>query len=456
MHIALEGKMRRFCLATLALFLAAGSIMASRPPSAAEQAARLDTDLTPVGAERAGNADGSIPAWSGGLPKAPPIDPKVGYANPFADDKPLYTITAANAAQYKDLLSAGHMTLLKRDAKTFRMNVYPTRRSASYPEDVLAEVKKHMGVAKTDGFHIRDVGRSAVPFPVPENGLQVMWNHVFRWRGGSVERQYIFAPVQGSGAYFVVKFHQNVAFDQQGYMLDSRPGRLYNSMAFFLSPPSAIGLRTASWEPIDPVGEPRARWVFIPQTMDTRRYPSYEYDTQEPYTLGLRTADENDGWNGAPDCFDWKLVGKRELLIGYNAFRLADRTLRYPDIIRPRNLDPDLLRYERHRVWVVEATQRRPHKYYRRIFYIDEDTWQVAQEEVYTKEGQLWRFGDHHMIQYYDVQVPWYAATIHHTLGSGAYIVSYLNNMEPFPTRWGFKGRMVDYLPTSLRSLGLQ
>jgi hypothetical protein len=448
--------MRRSWLVILALLLAAGGAAASRAPSAVEQAARLDTDLTPVGAERAGNADGSIPAWTGGLPKAPAINPRVGYTDPFAADTPIVTITSKNADQYKALLSAGHQFLLKRDARTFRMNVYPTRRSAALPDDVLAEVKRHAGIAKTDGYHIRDVGHSPVPFPVPENGLQVMWNHIFRWRGGSVERQYIWAPVDPSGKFYVVRFHVNAAFDQHGYMLDSREGRLVNSVAFFLAPPVAIGLRTANWEPIDPVGEPRVRWVFIPQTLDTRRQPAYEYDTQEAFTGGLRTADQNDGWQGAPDRYSWKLIGKRELLIGYNGYKLADKTLRYPDIIRARNLDPDLLRYERHRVWVVEATRIKTHKYYRRVFYVDEDTWQVAQEEIYDKAGALVRFGDHHMIQYYDVQVPWYAVTIHHDLKSGAYLATYLDNMEPFPTRWGFKGRINDYLPSRLRSLGLE
>ncbi len=172
----------------------------------------------------------------------------------------------------------------------------------------------------------------------------------------------------------------------------------------------------------------------------------------------MRTADQNDGWNGAPDRYDWKLIGKRELLIGYNAYKLADRKLTYKAIIQPHHLDPDLLRYELHRVWVVEATLRdgRHHPFARRVFYVDEDTWQVAQEEVYDKKGRLIRFGDHQMIQFYDVQVPWYAATIHHVVGNGAYLVTYLNNMEPFPTRWGFEGELPDFLPSNLRSLGLQ
>jgi hypothetical protein len=442
--------------AILASLLAASGLEAQTSAPPAEVAARLGSDLTPVGAERAGNADGSIPAWTGGLEKTPPIEWKTGYTDPFAKDQPLFTITAENAEQHKDVLSAGHMTLFKRDARTWRMHVYPTRRSASLPEDVLAEVKKQAGIAKTDGYHIRDVGRSPVPFPVPENGLQVMWNHVFRWRGGSVERVFVWAPVEASGKHYYVKYHQTASFDQQGYMAHHREGRLYNASGFFLSPPAAIGVRVLTWEPIDPVADARARWVFIPTTLDTRRLPSYEYDTQEFLTGGMRTADQSDGWNGAPDRFEWKLVGKRERLIGYNAYKLADRRLRYPDIIRAHHLDPDLLRYERHRVWVVEATRIKSHKYYRRVFYVDEDTWQVAQEEVYDEKGALEHFGDHQMIQFYDVQVPLYAATVNHTIQKGTYFVAYLDNMEMLPTRWGFMGQINDYLPSRLRSLGLE
>jgi len=421
------------------------------------EVARLASDLTPVGAERGGSADGVIPAWTGGLEKSAPIDPAVGYTDPYAGDAPLYTITAKNAEQYKGLLSAGHLALLQRDARTFKMNVYPTRRSAALPAEVAAEVARQAPLARTDGYRILDVGKTTVPFPIPANGLQVMWNHVFRWRGGSVERSIVWAPVAGSGKYFLVKFHQNVAFDQQGYMERPQPGRLFGSATLFLSPPAAIGIRSATWEPIDPVEEARARWVFLPQTLDTRRLPSYEADTIEPFTGGLRVADQNDGWNGTPDRYDWKLVGKRNLIIGYNAYKLADRTLRYPDIIRPHHPDQELLRYEVHRVWVVEATLApgRHHRYYRRIFYVDEDTWQVAQEEVYTDKGVLFRFADHQMMQYYDVQVPWYAATIHYDLKSGGYIIAGLSNTEP-PMRWGFKGRNADYLPSNLRSLGLR
>jgi hypothetical protein len=440
----------------LSIGLACGLAGIAPAQVAPEQLARLNSDLTPVGAERAGNADGSIPAWTGGLAKTPPVDRKVGYVDPFAADTPLYTITAKNAEQYKDLLSNGHLALLKRDAKTFKMDVYPTRRSAAYPEEVLLEIPKQAPLARTEGYRVLNVGRTTVPFPIPANALQVMWNHVFRWRGGSVERQFVFAPVAGNGSYFLAKQYQNVVFDQQGFMERPLPGRLYTSGTLYYSPPSALGLRAITWEPIDPVEKTRARWVYVPQTLDTRRLPSFDYDTLEPFTGGLRTSDEADGWNGAPDRYDWKLLGKRELLIGYNAYKLADRNVPYAAIIRARNVDPDLLRYERHRVWVVEATLRpgAHHRYYRRVFYLDEDTWQVAQEEIYNAKGVLVRFGDHQMMQYYDVMVPWYAVTIHHDLATGSYLVHGLANSEP-AWRWGFKGHNADYLPSNLRAIAL-
>lgn len=431
------------------------SVAASTPQTRVDPA-RLGTDLTPVGAERAANAAGTIPAYAGGLAKKA-IDPAVGYADPYAEDRPLYTITAANMTQYAQFLSTGSQTLLKRDVKNhWRMNVYPTRRSAAYPADVLATVKTEAGKASIDGYHIRNVGKTTVPFPMPTDPLQVMWNHVFRWRGGSFERQWVSAPVAPSGAFYLLKVHLNVAFDQQGYVEDPQPDLLYRGNQYFMSPTPAIGTKQLQFQPIDPAADPPVRWVYTPQNDDVRRLPAYDYDTLEAFTGGLRTSDQNDGWNGAPDRYTWKLVGKRELIIGYNAYRIADRALKYKDIIRARNLDPDLMRYELHRVWVVEATRRIRHTYFKRIFYVDEDTWQVAQEEIYNEAGKLVRFGDHQMMQFYDVMVPWYAATIHHDINTASYLVSYLDNQEPLPLRWGFKGRTAEFVPNSLRTLGIK
>ena len=99
----------------LGLSLGLGSNLALAKITA-EEAATLGGDtLTPVGAERAGNADGSIPPWTGGLTEFP-----AGYVegerlvDPFADEEPLFTITAENVDQYADKLTPGQIAMFKR------------------------------------------------------------------------------------------------------------------------------------------------------------------------------------------------------------------------------------------------------------------------------------------------------------------------------------------------------
>jgi len=426
-----------------------------RAAATPEEIARLAGDLTPVGAERAGNAAGTIPAWTGGLPQQP-VDPAVGYLDPYGDDPVLFTITAANADRYADQLTDGHRALFQLYPDTYRINVYPTRRSANWPEEVLAEVRAQAPYPRTEGYRLLDVGKSAVPFPITTDPVQMMYNHSLRWRGGSVIREYNWFPVDRRGRFFAVRVLEAMAFDQQGYMRQSRPNRLANLYAMYLEPSTIEGQLTLVWEPIDAVDQPRQSWSY--QTVSRRvvRDPSRAYDFLDRRTQGMRTADQWDGWNGAPDRYDWKLLGKREMYIPYNSYRLSSKQLRYEEILQPGHLNPDLLRHELHRVWVIEATLRpgKHHRYPRRIFYLDEDTWQVAMEEDYDSDGQLWRFGEHPAMQFYDVLVPWYRAMVHYDLKAGSYLASELDNQAKFVRRWGLMGEISDFLPVNLRRLG--
>jgi len=417
--------------------------------------ARLDGDLTPVGAERAGNDAGTIPPWTGGLAQQA-IDPRVGYLDPYADDPVLFTITAANAHEYAGQLTDGHRELFRRYPDSYRMHVYPSRRSANWPAEVLAEVKTQAPFPRTDGYALLDVGKSAVPFPITDDPLQMMWNHSLRWRGGSVRRVFSWFPVDARGRYFAVRVLNVMVFDQQGYMRESRPNRLLNFYGLYLAPANIEGQIILVWEPINEVEQSRKTWSY--QTVSRRvvRVPSLAYDDLDPRTQGLRTSDQFDGWNGAPDLYDWTLLGKREMYIPYNSYRLSSKQLKYRDILQPGHLNPELLRYELHRVWVVEANLRpgKRHRYPRRIFYLDEDTWQVSMEEDYDRDGRLWRFGDHPAMLFYDVLVPWYRATVHYDFKTGAYLASDLENESRLPRQWGFIADINDFLPVNLRRLG--
>ena len=440
--------------AALGFMLALGASAGRAAPDAAD-IARLDGDLTPVGAERAGNAAGTIPPWTGGLAQQA-IDPKVGYLDPYADDPVLFTITAANADEYAAQLTDGHRELFRRYPDSYRMPVYPTRRSANWPSQVLAEVKAQAPFPRTEAYQLLDVGRSAVPFPITDDPLQMMWNHVLRWRGGSVRRVYSWFPVDTRGRFFEVRILETLAFDQQGYMQQTRPNRLFNAHAMYLAPANIEGQITLVWEPVNPVAKSRQSWKYQTVTRRVVRVPSLAYDDLDPRTQGLRTTDQWDGWNGAPDLYDWKLLGKREMFIPYNSYRLSSKQNKYADILQPGHLNPDLLRYELHRVWAIEATLRpgERHRYARRIFYLDEDTWQVSMEEDYDDDGKLWRFGDHPAMLFYDVLVPWYRATVHYDFRTGAYLASELDNQSGISRQWGWKGDINDFLPVNLRRMG--
>jgi len=428
---------------------------ASSAAVTAQELQRLERDLTPVGAERVGNADGTIPPWTGGLAQQA-MDPTVGYLDPYADDPILFTIDADNVDQYSEQLSPGHQELFRQYPDSYRMHVYPTRRSANWPQEVLDEVRKQAPLAATEGYALLNVGRSAVPFPITSDPLQMMWNHSLRWRGGSVKRLYNVFPVDARGRYFTVGILDIIVFDQQGYMQESRPNRLANFLGVYLAPANIEGQITLVWEPIDETAQSRQTWKYETVSRRVVRVPSLAYDDLDQRTQGLRTSDQYDGWNGSPNRYDWKLLGKREMFIPYNSYKLSSKKLKYADILQPGHIDPDLLRYELHRVWVVEATLRpgKRHRYPRRIFYLDEDTWQVSMEEDYDSDDRLWRFGNHPAMQFYDVMVPWYRAMIHHDLRMGAYLASELDNETKISREWGFKGEINDFLPVNLRRLG--
>ena len=186
---------------TAIMLAASGTALAAATP---EEVARLGVDLTPIGAEKAGNAAGTIPAWSGGLTTAPAgfVDANTGHVNPYKDEKPLFVIDASNVEQYKDQLTAGHLAMFKKYPKTYKMSVYPSHRSAAYPQKVYDDTKKFAGsTTLVDGGNgVTDSGTSTVPFPFPKNGQEIMWNHTFRWKGGNTHRVYDGMPVQPNKA----------------------------------------------------------------------------------------------------------------------------------------------------------------------------------------------------------------------------------------------------------------
>ncbi|MCY1347384.1 hypothetical protein D9M69_334910 [compost metagenome] len=448
-------------MGVLALSIMVTSAMAAVSP---DEAARLGTSLTPLGAEKAGNADGSIPAWTGGLkPDAAPVDANGFMGDPFAADKPLFTITAANVARYKDKLTEGQLAMFKRYPDTYKIPVYPTRRSAAAPQAVYDAAKKSAVTTESvnDGNGLKNFEQSRFyAFPIPKSGVEVVWNHLTRFRGSNFDRIVTQVTPQASGAFTPVQMRETTAFPQN--MTDLDPQKAANYLFYVkqevVAPARLAGTVTLIHETIDQVKEPRLAWAYNAGQRRVRRAPQVAYDGPGTAADGMRTADNSDLYNGAPDRYDWKLIGKKEMYIPYNNYKLWSPKLKYADIVKPGHINQDLSRYELHRVWVVEGTVKpsERHIYAKRRFYIDEDTWSIAEADHYDGRGQLWRVGEGYQVLDYRVGTSQYAAQALYDVVAGRYALVGLINESRHAPVYDQKFTMNDFTPAALRNAGIR
>lgn len=412
-------------------------------------------ELTPVGAERKGNAEGTIPEWSGKLVEAPANwKEEMKLLDPFSEDKPQFYITAQNYQEYQEKLSPGQIAMLKRYPSTFKMPVYVSRRTSVYPQSVYDDIKN--GATRSElvggGSGLKQF-TSNTPFPIPKNGVEAIWNHMVRYRGSnSIRRTYTQIPVQANGNFSPVIFEETASWGRDMFGEDTNINMLF--LQKILWPPRLEGEVLLVRETLDQIKEPRQAWIFNAGQRRVRRAPNVAYDGPGVASDGLRTADDLDLFNGSPDRYNWELKGKKELYVPYNSFRLLSADIKYQDIIQPGHMNPMHLRYELHRVWVVEATLKKGgrHIYARRTFYIDEDTWQIAIADQYDGRGELWRVKEAHVISHYAKQVPWYAAEVQHDLISGRYLTTGLDNeLKGNQFIFDFPAKESHYTPAALR-----
>lgn len=445
---------KRILAAGAAAALGIGILVAS-----AVGAAQLGKELTPLGAEAAGSPDGTIPPWTGGLTAPiPGFTPGGHYPDPFAADKILFTIHAGNVEQYRDKLTPGQVALLKK-YPTWKMNVYPTRRSASYPKPVYEATAANVGRARLAPGGNGVLGTTAgIPFPMPKDGLEAIWNALLRYKGDTYAMSWSQAAVTRGGAYTLVRFEYEYDFHYGNLSkpeAEREPNKLVNFLQIVTAPARLAGQVLLVHETVDQVSQPRTAWTYNPGQRRVRLAPHVAYDNPGTASDGLRTNDDFGMFNGATDRYEWKLLGKQVLYIPYNSYRLSGNTVRYADILVPGHLNPDLARYELHRVWVVEATLKpgANHIYKRRVFYIDEDSWAVVVVDKYDARGELWRVSEQHSINFYDVPMFYGTVEVHHDLHSGRYIAMGLRNEEPYVYR-PIRRSAADFTPAALRAIG--
>jgi hypothetical protein len=360
----------------------------------AEEAARLKSTLTPMGAEKAGNKEGTIPAWDGAWTKVQPgYKPGDARVDPFAGDKPLFSITGRNVDQYAGKLSAATIAMLKK-YPNYRVDVYPTHRTGGAPEWVYENTYRNATRAKlVDNGQGVEGAYGGIPFPIPKSGYEVMWNHRLAWTGEAVTfplRTWVVTPDgKRSMATEAEQTIMRPYYFKDG-SLDKFEGYYQYGRLITRAPASKAGEGILAHDGIDDK-HARGLWQYLVGQRRVRRGPSIAYDTPDSVTSGIGFFDEAFLVFGPIDHHELKLVGKKEMVIPYNNNRAASAKI--ADLVGPQFLNPDLVRWELHRVWEVEATVApgKRHVVARRRYYIDEDTWQIILTDGYDAQGEIWR-----------------------------------------------------------------
>ncbi|NMG76582.1 DUF1329 domain-containing protein [Aromatoleum diolicum] len=410
----------------------------------ADEAAKLGSTLTLVGAEKAGNAGGTIPAYGGGLTSAPQ-----GYQkgsgirpDPFANEKPTVSIDAKNMDQHAEKLTDGTKALMKK-YPSYRIDVYPTHRTAAFPKYVTDNTLKCATTAKaTNGGLSLEGCHAGIPFPIPKDGFEAMWNHLTRFGGRSLVYDYKGLYVDSSGRPTLTSGGTYSA--DYPYWEDGKPSELLLRVkSEYKEPVRRSGEVIMIHDAINAAEKGRRAWAYLPGQRRTKLAPSLAFDTPNPSMGGSATYDDTWLFFGSMERFNFKLVGKKEMYVPYNTYKMAYQS-KADDLFKPMHLNPDEVRWELHRVWVVEATlaEGKRHIYSKRVLYLDEDSWVALASDQYDLRGQLYRAGFAYMTPSYEIPAP--TADMHgfYDLISGIYAMNFytaetsgMRHVQPLPDR---------------------
>jgi hypothetical protein len=382
----------------LAMILAA---LGSAPAFCAvtpEEAKQIGATLTPFGAIKAGNKEGTIPAYSG-VPIATPaaFDPKnPGYLpDPFASERPLFSIDARNMAQHADKLAAGVKAMLEKHPG-YRLDIYPTHRTMIYPKYALDGSAANAASCKLVDEDLAGC-QAGVPFPIPKTGDEVLFNHQVAFNGVASKYTVGSYVVDKSGRATLMAWFQASAeapyWDPANKGDGSGASRTMMRFRYDTDEPArSAGERLLLIYPVDRKA-PTPIYQYLPGQRRVKLSPDLAYDTPNPSSGGSSGMDEVQGFFGRADRFDWKLVGRKEMYIPYNNYSLLQPACNEEKALTRDFINPACMRWELHRVWHVEGTLKsgKRHIFSKRVMYIDEDAYTGGVYEGYDSAGKLYR-----------------------------------------------------------------
>ncbi|MCO5396723.1 DUF1329 domain-containing protein [Ralstonia soli] len=393
--------------------------------------AKLGQELTATGAEKAGSKDGQIPAFEG---QSKPVGnwtfgkPRGDYWK-HKDEKPLFVIDASNVDKYAAKLTPGQIQLLKQ-VPGYTMPVYPTHRECGVPDFVAQNTKA--GALKSaiasDGWSLDEAVLPSIPFPVPQNGIQAMWNFLVHYQGAGTAYPNILTYLSPrTGSTQSIEYHSEALgyypWGSKGQHSPKEAGRLtFGNYYVYASPAALAGQGTIQRTYF---GKDVDTFYYFTGQRRVRRLPAYSYDAPMIGYENEYTIDSTAILTGNPDRFDWKLVGKKEIYIPYNVYAMQNMNAKTSDVAGPHFVNPEFRRYELHRVWEVVGTVKSGmrHSTPKKVIYLDEDSWIAAVGDDYDAQGKIWKAKENDITPQWELGACNYNGFVQNDLINGRYII---------------------------------
>lgn len=424
-------------VAAMPSFAATSSSLPMGTKSCSYTLGSLGKCLTAWGAIRAGNAAGTIPAYTGGLKTPPPgASVKSGrYPTPFPNEKPILRIDAKNMAKYKDHLSAGVQYLMKK-YPGFYINVYPSHRTAAFPKYIVKGMLYNARHAKMDGIEHVVGAKPGFPFPIVKSGAEAQWNSNLRYRWPWMHVRYRSYLIDSNGNKILIsgaKAYYYSAYNDPAWKGD--PKISYELLINLIEPARQAGIAVLQKGLTDYRKKNELTWLYNPGQRRVRLAPEISYDTPDAAFGGALFGDETDTFSGSLSRYKWKVLGRKEMYIPYNDYKLLGTRHSIDQEALKHYVNPKYMRWELHRVWVLQATLApgKRHVEVRKVFYIDEDTWTESLWDAWDASGRLYRMMMKPTAQSY------FPSRLNH-YWSGEYVWDFSKNTYVIASFFGCKG----------------